>query len=91
MVVCYNDFDVISGFQVGIQVSEQGKQIGVVQILFEGKDLDQIVVIVNVFVQLYLNQYVVVKQVEVIKMFDFLKGEELCLKVDFECVEVVFM
>ena len=36
-VVRYNDLDAISGFQTGIQVTEQGKQTGVVQISLEGR------------------------------------------------------
>ena len=86
-VVRYNDLDAISGFQTGIQVTEQGKQTGVVQISLEGKDPDQTAAIANALAQSYLNQHVVAKQAEATKMLDFLKGEEPRLKADLERAE----
>ncbi|RQZ69358.1 polysaccharide biosynthesis tyrosine autokinase [Burkholderia sp. Bp9004] len=86
-VVRYNDLDAITGFQSGIQVSEQGKQTGVVQISLEGKDPDQTAAIANALAQSYLNQHVIAKQAEATKMLDFLKGEEPRLKSDLERAE----
>ncbi|KUZ74377.1 polysaccharide biosynthesis tyrosine autokinase [Burkholderia ubonensis] len=86
-VVRYNDLDAIAGFQAGIQVTEQGKQTGVVQISLEGKDPEQTAAIANALAQSYLNQHVVAKQTEATKMLDFLKSEEPRLKSDLERAE----
>ncbi len=86
-VVRYNDLDAITGFQSGIQVSEQGKQTGVVQISLEGKNPDQTAAIANALARSYLNQHVIAKQAEATKMLDFLKGEEPRLKADLERAE----
>lgn len=86
-VVRQNDLDAITAFQAGIQVSEQGKQTGVIQISLEGKDPDQTAMIANALAQSYLNQHVVSKQAEANKMLDFLKSEEPRLKSDLERAE----
>ncbi|KVL61717.1 polysaccharide biosynthesis tyrosine autokinase [Burkholderia ubonensis] len=86
-VVRYNDLDAIAGFQAGIQVTEQGKQTGVVQISLEGKDPGQTAEIANALAQSYLNQHVIAKQTEATKMLDFLKSEEPRLKSDLERAE----
>ncbi|KWB92291.1 polysaccharide biosynthesis tyrosine autokinase [Burkholderia ubonensis] len=86
-VVRYNDLDAIAGFQAGIQVTEQGKQTGVVQISLEGKDPEQTAAIANALAQSYLNQHVIAKQTEATKMLDFLKKEEPRLKSDLERAE----
>ncbi|AOK25798.1 polysaccharide biosynthesis tyrosine autokinase [Burkholderia ubonensis] len=86
-VVRYNDLDAIAGFQAGIQVTEQGKQTGVVQISLEGKDPGQTAEIANALAQSYLNQHVIAKQTEATKMLDFLKKEEPRLKSDLERAE----
>ncbi|AYZ63909.1 polysaccharide biosynthesis tyrosine autokinase [Burkholderia multivorans] len=86
-VVRYNDLDAIAGFQAGIQVTEQGKQTGVVQISLEGKDPEQTASIANALAQSYLNQHVIAKQTEATKMLDFLKSEEPRLKSDLERAE----
>ncbi len=86
-VVRQNDLDAITAFQSGIQVSEQGKQTGVIQISLEGKDPDQTALIANALAQSYLNQHVVSKQAEANKMLDFLKSEEPRLKSDLERAE----
>ncbi|KVN45946.1 polysaccharide biosynthesis tyrosine autokinase [Burkholderia ubonensis] len=86
-VVRYNDLDAIAGFQAGIQVTEQGKQTGVVQISLEGKDPEQTAAIANALAQSYLNQHVIAKQTEATKMLDFLKSEEPRLKSDLERAE----
>ncbi|OMG75373.1 polysaccharide biosynthesis tyrosine autokinase [Burkholderia ubonensis] len=86
-VVRYNDLDAIAGFQAGIQVTEQGKQTGVVQISLEGKNPEQTAAIANALAQSYLNQHVIAKQTEATKMLDFLKSEEPRLKSDLERAE----
>ncbi|WP_179400604.1 polysaccharide biosynthesis tyrosine autokinase [Burkholderia guangdongensis] len=86
-VVRDNDLDAITAFQSKIQVSEQGKQTGVVQISLEGKDPQQTAQIANALVQSYLNQHVIAKQAEATKMLAFLKSEEPRLKSDLENAE----
>ncbi|WP_323119933.1 polysaccharide biosynthesis tyrosine autokinase [Burkholderia alba] len=86
-VVRQNDLDAITGFQSAIQVTEQGKQTGVIQISLEGKDPDQTALIANALAQSYLHQHVTSKQAEASKMLDFLKSEEPRLKSDLERAE----
>ncbi|ASD84287.1 polysaccharide biosynthesis tyrosine autokinase [Burkholderia gladioli] len=87
VVVRQNDLDAITAFQSAIQVSEQGKQTGVVQISLEGKDPVQTAMIANALAQSYLQQHVNSKQAEANKMLDFLKSEEPRLKSDLERAE----
>ncbi|SMF99410.1 polysaccharide biosynthesis tyrosine autokinase [Burkholderia singularis] len=87
VVVRLNDLDAITGFQSGIQVSEQGKQTGVIQISLEGKDPEQTALIANALAQSYLHQHVTSKQAEATKMLEFLKSEEPRLKADLERTE----
>ncbi len=88
-VIRQNDLDAITAFQSGIQVGEQGKQTGVIQISLEGKDPEQTAQIANALAHSYLNQHVIAKQAEATKMLDFLKGEEPRLKSDLERAEAV--
>ncbi|KVE36257.1 polysaccharide biosynthesis tyrosine autokinase [Burkholderia sp. TSV86] len=87
VVVRLNDLDAITGFQSGIQVSEQGKQTGVIQISLEGNDPEQTAQIANALAQSYLHQHVTSKQAEATKMLEFLKSEEPRLKADLERTE----
>lgn len=86
-VVRQNDLDAITAFQSAIQVAEQGKQTGVIQISLEGKDPEQTAQIANALAQSYLHQHVTSKQAEATKMLEFLKNEEPRLKSDLERAE----
>ncbi|KGC78554.1 capsular exopolysaccharide family domain protein [Burkholderia pseudomallei] len=86
-VVRQNDLDAITAFQSVIQVAEQGKQTGVIQISLEGKDPEQTAQIANALAQSYLHQHVTSKQAEATKMLEFLKNEEPRLKSDLERAE----
>jgi tyrosine-protein kinase Etk/Wzc len=87
IVVRQNDLDAITAFQSAIQVTEQGKQTGVIQISLEGRDPDQTAQIANALAQSYLHQHVTSKQAEATKMLDFLRSEEPRLKSDLERAE----
>lgn len=86
-VIRQNDLDAITAFQSAIQVAEQGKQTGVIQISLEGKDPEQTAQIANALAQSYLHQHVTSKQAEATKMLEFLKNEEPRLKSDLERAE----
>ncbi|WP_429318411.1 polysaccharide biosynthesis tyrosine autokinase [Paraburkholderia sp. GAS448] len=82
-----NDLDAIAGFQSAIQVTEQGKQTGVIQISLDDQDPEHAAKVANAVAQSYLRQHVASKQVDASKMLDFLKSEEPRLKSDLERAE----
>ncbi|CAG4920795.1 Tyrosine-protein kinase wzc [Paraburkholderia saeva] len=82
-----NDLDAIASFQSAIQVSEQGKGTGVIQISLENQDPQRAAEIANALAQSYLRQHIASKQADASKMLDFLKSEEPRLKGDLERAE----
>jgi tyrosine-protein kinase Etk/Wzc len=82
-----NDLDAITAFQSAIQVTEQGKQTGVIQISLENKDPSRAAAIANALAQSYLRQHIASKQEDASKMLDFLKSEAPRLKADLERAE----
>ncbi|RKP48307.1 polysaccharide biosynthesis tyrosine autokinase [Trinickia fusca] len=87
VVVRANDLDAITGFQMAIQVTELGKQTGIIEIELEDKNPQHAADIANALTQSYLRQYVGARQQEASKMLDFLKGEAPRLKADLERAE----
>jgi tyrosine-protein kinase Etk/Wzc len=86
-VVRANDLDAISAFQSAINVQEQGKQTGVIQISLEDKNPEHAALVANALAQSYVRQHVSNKQADASKMLDFLKSEEPRLKSDLERAE----
>ena len=86
-VVRLNDLDAISGFQNAIQVQEQGKQTGVIDISLEDNDPEHAAAIANAVAQSYLREHVATKQADASKMLDFLRSEQPRLKADLENAE----
>ncbi|WP_051481311.1 polysaccharide biosynthesis tyrosine autokinase [Paraburkholderia nodosa] len=86
-VVRLNDLDAISGFQNAIQVQEQGKQTGVIDISLEDNDPEHAAAIANAVAQSYLREHVATKQADASKMLDFLRSEQPRLKSDLENAE----
>ncbi|MDE1184323.1 polysaccharide biosynthesis tyrosine autokinase [Paraburkholderia sp.] len=82
-----NDLDAITAFQSKVQVSEQGKQTGVIQISLENTDPERAAQIANALAQSYLDQHILSKQADASRMLDFLKSEEPRLKADLERTE----
>ncbi|WOD20785.1 polysaccharide biosynthesis tyrosine autokinase [Paraburkholderia kirstenboschensis] len=86
-VVRANDLDAISAFQSAINVQEQGKQTGVIQISLEDKNPEHAALVANALAQSYVRQHISNKQADASKMLDFLKSEEPRLKSDLERAE----
>nr|WP_133649443.1 polysaccharide biosynthesis tyrosine autokinase [Paraburkholderia flava] len=82
-----NDLDAITAFQSAIQVTEQGKSTGVIQISLENGDPARAAMIANALAQSYLREHVATKQADASKMLDFLQSEEPRLKSDLERAE----
>lgn len=81
-VVRLNNLDAITAFQSAINVQEQGKQTGVIQISLEDTDAGRAAQIANALAQSYVREHVATKQADANKMLDFLKAEEPRLKGD---------
>ncbi|MEQ5838437.1 polysaccharide biosynthesis tyrosine autokinase [Paraburkholderia acidicola] len=86
-VIRANDLDAITAFQSAIQVTEQGKGTGVIQISLENGDPARGAQIANALAQSYLREHIATKQADASKMLDFLKSEEPRLKSDLERAE----
>ncbi|SDD48805.1 tyrosine-protein kinase Etk/Wzc [Paraburkholderia lycopersici] len=86
-VVRMNDLDAISAFQNAIQVQEQGKQTGVIDISLEDNDPGHAAAVANAVAQSYLREHVATKQADASKMLDFLRSEQPRLKADLENAE----
>lgn len=82
-----NDLDAITAFQSAIQVTEQGKSTGVIQISLENGDPARAAMIANALAQSYLREHIATKQADASKMLDFLQSEEPRLKSDLERAE----
>ncbi|MGH8778561.1 polysaccharide biosynthesis tyrosine autokinase [Paraburkholderia sp.] len=82
-----NDLDAITAFQSAIQVTEQGKATGVIQISLENGDPARAAMVANALAQSYLREHIATKQTDASKMLDFLKSEEPRLKSDLERAE----
>lgn len=83
-VVRWNDLDAISGFQLALDVEEQGKQTGVIQISLQDKSPDRAAQLANAVAQSYLREYTASRQAEATKMLDFLESEAPRLKDDLQ-------
>ncbi len=86
-VVRWNDLDAITGFQLALDVEEQGKQTGVIEIALQNKDPARAAELANAVMQSYLREYTSTRQAEATKMLDFLKSEEPRMKADLELAE----
>jgi tyrosine-protein kinase Etk/Wzc len=86
-VVRANDLDAIAGFQASIQVQEQGKMTGLIDISLDGGDPQLAADMANALAQSYLSQHIASKQTNASNMLDFLKSEEPRLKADLEHTE----
>ncbi|WP_322102769.1 polysaccharide biosynthesis tyrosine autokinase [Paraburkholderia sp. J41] len=86
-VVRMNDLDAISAFQNAIQVQEQGKQTGIIDISLEDTDPTRAAMVANAVAQSYLREHVATKQADASKMLDFLRSEQPRLKSDLENAE----
>jgi len=87
VVVRMNDLDAVSAFQNAIQVQEQGKQTGVIDISLSDNDPGHAAEIANAIAQSYLRVHVESKQADASKMLDFLRSEQPRLKSDLEHAE----
>ncbi|CAN7649691.1 polysaccharide biosynthesis tyrosine autokinase [Trinickia sp. LjRoot230] len=86
-VVRMNDLDAITGFQAGLDVEEQGKQTGVIQVSIPNKSPERAAMIANAVAQSYLREYTSSRQAEATKMLDFLQSEAPRMKTDLEQAE----
>nr|WP_180970359.1 polysaccharide biosynthesis tyrosine autokinase [Burkholderia sp. WAC0059] len=83
-VVRMNDLDAITSFQSAIDVEEQGKQTGVIQVSLQDTNPQRAADIANAVVQSYLGEHVASKQEDATKMLNFLNSEEPKLKNNLE-------
>jgi tyrosine-protein kinase Etk/Wzc len=83
-VVRSNDLDAITGFQLALDVQEQGKQTGVIQISTQDKNPERAAQLANAVAQSYLREYTSARQADAVKMLDFLESEAPRLKADLE-------
>ncbi|QGZ63484.1 polysaccharide biosynthesis tyrosine autokinase [Paraburkholderia acidisoli] len=86
-VVRMNDLDAISAFQNAVQVQEQGKQTGIIDISLENTDPTLAAAVANAVAESYLREHVATKQADASKMLDFLRSEQPRLKGDLENAE----
>jgi tyrosine-protein kinase Etk/Wzc len=74
-VVRYNQLNAIESLALSLQVAEQGKQTGVVEVSLEGRDPQRVTDITNAVVASYITQHIAHRQEEASKMLSFLQGE----------------
>ncbi|HEY1610625.1 MAG TPA: polysaccharide biosynthesis tyrosine autokinase, partial [Paraburkholderia sp.] len=86
-VVRMNDLDAITAFQSAIDVEEEGKQTGVIDISLGDNNPARAADIANALAQSYLEEHVASKQADAGKMLDFLRSEEPRLKQELETAE----
>jgi tyrosine-protein kinase Etk/Wzc len=86
-VVRWNDLDAITAFQLALDVEEQGKQTGLIEIALQNKDPQRSAELANAVTQSYLHEYTSARQAEATKMLDFLQSEEPRMKADLERAE----
>ena len=70
-----NQLDAVMGLAGGLQVSEKGRDTGIVQLSYTGVDPKFITAITNAVAQSYLRQRTERAQEEASKMLNFLNGE----------------
>jgi tyrosine-protein kinase Etk/Wzc len=84
----WNDLDAIAAFQLALDVEEQGKQTGVIQVALQNTDPQRAAELANAITQSYLREYTSSRQAEATRMLDFLQSEEPRMKADLERAEV---
>jgi len=86
-VVRMNDLDAVTAFQKAVNVQEEGKQTGVIDISLDAPSAARAAAIANAVAQSYLAMNVDSKQEDANKMLDFLRSEQPRLKSDLEKAE----
>jgi tyrosine-protein kinase Etk/Wzc len=74
-VTRYNQLDAVTGLAAGLQVTEKGRDTGVVQLSYTGTDPHAITDIANAVAHSYLKQRTERAQEEASRMLTFLNGE----------------
>ncbi|ASV99630.1 polysaccharide biosynthesis tyrosine autokinase [Paraburkholderia aromaticivorans] len=74
-VTRYNQLDAVNGLAAGLQVTEKGRDTGVVQLSYTGTDPHAITDIANAVAKSYLKQRTERAQEEASRMLSFLNGE----------------
>jgi tyrosine-protein kinase Etk/Wzc len=74
-VTRYNQLDAVTGLAAGLQVTEKGRDTGVVQLSYTGADPHAITDIANAVAKSYLKQRTERAQEEASRMLSFLNGE----------------
>lgn len=83
-VVRWNDLDAMTAFQLALDVEEQGKQTGVVEISLQDKNPERAALLANAVARSYLSEYTKSKQSQAQKMLDFLESEAPRMKTELE-------
>ncbi|MBP0596187.1 polysaccharide biosynthesis tyrosine autokinase [Paraburkholderia sp. LEh10] len=87
-IIRINDVDAVNLFLKDVQVQEQGKLTGLVDVSMENKDPQFAADVTNELAQSYLRQHVQSKQKNAENMLSFLKSEEPRLKADLDKAEM---
>ncbi|MEM5387317.1 polysaccharide biosynthesis tyrosine autokinase [Paraburkholderia phymatum] len=83
-----NDVDAVDTFQKSVDVEEQGKLTGLVNVFVESADPRFAADVANELAQTYLRGHVQSKQINAQNMLSFLKAEEPRLKADLDKAEI---
>jgi tyrosine-protein kinase Etk/Wzc len=89
-VVRQNRLAVLEGLQYGLQISEEGKQSGVISMSLQGTNPEEITKILETVGNNYVRQNVERKAAEANKSLDFLNGFLPTLKQQLETSETAF-
>ncbi len=83
-----NDVDAVNGFRKSVQVQEQGKLTGLVDVSMESEDPKFAADVANDLAQSYLRHHVESKQANAQNMLSFLKSEEPRLRAELDKAEI---